>query len=230
MTPIQTFTSLVLLGLVAACGDSSAGDTAAASCLLDHQEKPCALLTPALLQAFTPEGLDLQGEQSDYGSPSCRYNWEGGRERTFSVGSMSMTAPMPDTASLGGIRRLNPENGTAQQQFGNMYRPRTEAEQDAQRARAAETAQRVAKEKSGGNERVEKAAAEAATSMFGSQTWEAVPGVGDAAAWGGFGKMRQLHVLSGSTEFVVTLDRSNDAAARRADAVQLAQALLQACD
>ncbi|MGB1558567.1 MAG: hypothetical protein ACPHCJ_12345, partial [Oceanococcaceae bacterium] len=220
MKLIQTSTSLLLLSLVAACGDSSAGDTAAASCLLEHREKPCNLLTPALLQAFTPQGAELEAEESNYGSPSCTYNWEGGRERTFSIGAMSMTAPMPDSASLSGIRRLNEEIGPAKQQFANMYRPRTEAELEQQRARAAETAERVAKEQSGGNERIEKAAAEAATSMFGTQTWELVDGVGDAAAWGGFGKMRQLHVLSGSTEFVLTLDRNNEESARRADAVQ----------
>ena len=60
--------------------------------------------------------------------------------------------------------------------------------------------------------------------------YQAVPGVGTAARWGGLGSERELRVLDGDAEFAVTVDVADDEATNRELAIALARDLLARCD
>ncbi len=216
--------ALALLVSLTACQSSVANTQAA--CLLEQAQNPCALLTPDTLQPFLPEGTTAQPSPTVSGS--CSYAWEGGRQQTISVGAMEFSAPLEDSANLTGIRSFGDTPEAAKARFANAYRSRTEAE----KAKMGETAAAAANaeaQKRGADSSLSATTADMARRMFSNTSWQPVAGVGDAAAWGGIGKFRQLHVLSGTVELVVALDRNDDPEMKRADSVALANAILEVC-
>lgn len=213
----------VLISLIA-CNASVA--SAPAACLLAQAKSPCAVLTAELLQPFLPAGTTAETTPAVGGS--CSYEWEGGREQTLSVGTMQFTGPLNDSANLTSIRRLGDTAESAKTRFANAYRQRTETEK-AQMGEAAAEAANAEAQKRGADGSLSASTADITRRMFSNASWQPVSGVGDAAAWGGIGKIRQLHVLSGTVEFVVTLDRSDDSNTKQADSVALANAILESC-
>ncbi len=229
--------------VVAACGlggcfgsdDGAASDSApvaakAAStssskleaCVRKAASSPCTLLENAAASDLYP--ADLEFKPQEYGgTSSCSASWAAGREQEIQAGSMKFSGPVDDTLELSGIRELSDDLERAANMFAGRYRTRS----DEEKAKLAATAAEAAKKEVGDQHK--DMANDLASKFVNAIEYESVDGVGDAAAWGGVGRFKQLAVRVGRMEFQLRLSRSNQEPEVIADSVALAKAVIEGC-
>lgn len=228
---------LLLLGAavaLVACSESdpsSAGNTAAessspaASCVADFVRSPCDLLTAERLRSIYPE-LPADVQQQDVPQiTSCSYIWPSdGRTMDMTIGGNVTKIPLDNEI---GIRWIKQKTGnTITADFQRAYRTLS----DEERARAAAMMNEGLEKRTGDlSETGRKVAADLGNSMISSITFDAVSGIGTAAAWGGTPKSLSLKVLDGDTEFEIVANVSNVEADNRALAEQVARSVLEHC-
>lgn len=200
----------------------SASASGAEACLVRAEESPCDLLSAETLKRFIPGEVDLR-PQEIAGQHLCQANWEGGRTRVFEVGGQKIEAAISDALMLGSISRLGDREADAARRFEERRSTPTQVRKDAMTEAAQDRVDGAVDEKYKGM------ANDFAARMMNSITFEPVAGIGDAAAWGGPGKSKQMWVRLGRYEFTVRLERSSDQGAIKEDNVELARALVDAC-
>lgn len=202
----------------AASASSSSGLDA---CLLKVKETPCDLLTESVVRSVISSDAELSFQSVNLGATSCSVSWSAGRKAKF--GNLELETD--DSLELSQIQQLNPDPVRAAASFTAATRQRTDAERQAMGDAAAKRLQ----ETKGVSEENQQLAEEMARNMLNKLNYEPVSGVGDAAAWGGVGRFKQLMVLSGTVQLLVNANVSENDADNRQQATVLAQALLEAC-
>lgn len=220
----------VLMPALAACGGGSAGPvSAAANCIADAVDAPCQLLDEATLRAALSGLPDtVNQEQASLGRQlECRYSWSGGRQQSIQIGAMTMDVDTDDQVTLSNIRPQEVDDPV--QTFRFSHRTPDAEQQARMNAIARERADEELKDK-----QLSDGAAEAVRSAAGSIAsrieWEAIEGLGDAAAWGGVGRFKLLDVLVGNTTFSIDAQVANAETDRRDAAVAVARAIVARCD
>lgn len=217
--------ALTLPALMLAVGCSGGQESVASSCLMQAAQAPCEILTAGMIAPLLPEGVEMpQAEAKEFaGVHRCTYTWDGGRTRTTEVSTMSMELPVPDEVRLTRIQQEASDPNKAASQFQARYSTRT----DAEKAEMAKEASERAAEKVDGEH--QDMASDFAARLINSLAFEPVANLGDVAAWGGAGKNRSLHVLSGTVSFEILVNRSSEPEQRKQDSVQLAKDVLETC-
>ncbi len=221
-------TSAMVAGLVlglSGCfesSDSKAADSGAEACLAKVAESPCDLLSAEILNQFAMAGTEPMPEKIA-GQNLCRARWEGGRERTFNVAGQKITAPVSDDLMVGSIAKLADDEAMAARTFSARRSTPSQAKKDEM---TAATQERV-KDKVDDKHRA--MANDFAARLMNSIEFEPVADLGDAAAWGGAGKSKQLWVRLGRYEMTMRLERSNDQDQIKQDNIELARALIGEC-
>lgn len=224
--------TLTLAGLVAglvACGSPESAGASHSSCLMKYADTPCELLTETVVRSFAPEGADIS--QSPTISGACNWEWEGGRTQTMTIGTMEISGPTNDIAEILSIDKYDDDPERAKTRFQNQFRTQeiSEADKARQEEEARKRAEKIAQERGLTGAAAEAVASAGSRFTTANMRFTPVEGVGDAAAWGGLGKMTQLNVLSGTTKFIVKLTRSDSEEERIQDSAKLAQAIIEAC-
>lgn len=191
------------------------------ACLLKVKETPCDLITESVVRSVISSDAELSFQSVNLGAASCSVSWSAGRKAKF--GNLELETD--DNLQLSQIQQLNPDPVRAAASFAAATRQRTEAERQAMGDAAAKKVQ----ENKGVSEESQQLAQEMARNMLNKLNYEPVSGVGDAAAWGGLGRFKQLMVLSGTVQFLVSANVSENDDENRQQATVLAQALLEAC-
>ncbi len=231
-TGIKTILLLVLAGGLAGCFDAddtrdaakagSAAASGAESCLVRAEDTPCDLLSADILAQFAPADVELRSQELAR-QQLCQANWEGGRIRSFEVAGRKIEAPVSDALMLGSISRLGDTEADAARRFEARRSTPSQAKKDAMTAEAQGRVDGAVDPK------YKDMANDFASRLMNSIEFEPVAGLGDAAAWGGPGKSKQLWVRLGRYEFTLRLERSNDPETLKQDNVELARALVASC-
>lgn len=206
---------------------STATASHASACLQQHSGTLDTLLAK---QAITPyvQGAteDIEANYDKKHSDEISYTWPSDRSRTISVSGTSITIPVSNIISLGGIKTYTKDGYYAQDNNDPVKR--------FQRAHHNLTAEEKAKARAAINKNMEKESKTtrkiggAILSKVSSRImFEPVAGVGDAAAWDLHAK--ELDILAGETEFSVHVDVSAESEKNKAVARKLAQSILAAC-
>lgn len=201
---------------------SSKASSKVEACLRKAMPEPCTLLQNAGAEGLYPD--DLTFAPQEYGGQvSCTASWSAGREQEIKAGAMTFSGPVDDTVELNGIRELSDDLERASNMFAAQHRTRS----DEEKARLAETAAEAARKEVGDQHK--DMATDLASKFVNAIEYEAIDGVGDAAAWGGVGRFKQLAVRAGRMAFQVRMTRSNEEPQVIADSVQLAKAVIEGC-
>ncbi|HVS15907.1 MAG TPA: hypothetical protein VMV46_18445 [Thermoanaerobaculia bacterium] len=212
-------------------GPTIAEAAAGPSCLAEHVEDLCGLLTEELVRARIPEApaeLERESRPPSMGFNVCSYAWRGGRRTTMKVLDREIEAEVEDLVALQWVRPVRGDDKLAR--FRNQYRAPTHEE----RARLREAMEEALDEAAVEGE-VSAAGAEAGKGLASAVSasaveFEEVSGVGDAAAWGGAGPSRKgLKVLDGDHEMEVVVEVSDDPEIDRSLAIDLARDILARC-
>lgn len=227
---------LALPVMLAACSDSdtssSSNESTASknsqkkSCISSYIEKPCTLLTTAMVKNAYPLLPDNAEQQETKQLQACSYDWpSNGRIRTMNVAGRTMEIPVSDEIGISWIKKKKMD--TALASFRSSYRTLSEEE----KARAAAAMQKALDKRSEGlTESQKKMAAGMSKGFLSNMKYEAVDGVGSAAAWGGVGAGgSSLKVLDGDTEFEIKANISDVEADNKKLAAELAKSLIASC-
>ncbi|GAB4200807.1 MAG: hypothetical protein Tsb002_37120 [Wenzhouxiangellaceae bacterium] len=221
-----------------ACGDadqspatasSATGATAhnaLASCLLAFKADPCQLLDDAVVQQLgTPGEAELERSASDYGDGECSVSWLGGRTRQIDLGGRTMESPQADMLSVGGFAVIDEDPELAAQRFAAQTRTRS----DAERQQLGDQVVAGVKKTDSIDDKHQQMAQDFARDLASKINFTPVEGLGDAAAWGGLGRFKQLQVRVGHMKFHTSAQIADDDAANLAVARQLAEQVLDRC-
>ena len=240
-----TASTFSVLALFAACGadSSSTPDPVEAavgaigvtsesgggrSCLGDYSDDLCKLLGEEMVRSHFPEmPEDAEQESRNKGFNMCMYSWPGPRMGSQEVAGRVIEYGLDDRVAMQWLRVLDVDDPLAR--FRNSYRAMTPEEK-------AEMAGRF---RQGMAEKVEKGEITEQGAEIGEGlgaglidglTFEAVAGVGTAAAWGGTGDQPSLKVLDGDTEFEIVVDVYEEEDRNRQAAIEIAAQVLETCD
>jgi hypothetical protein len=206
---------------------STNADRKAAECILAAQNDPCVLMEDAVVRASF--GLDeqlLSMKPLSIGSPSCTVSWEGGRQQSIDLGAAGThSTAVEDDAGVSSIVVIHEDTERAAQMFAMQTRNRSAEEKQ---KLAEQTAQEVGRTDAIAEEHQEMAQ-DFARNLMNKLNYQAVEDVGDAAAWGGVGRFKQLSVRVANVRFEVSATVSDDEAANREAAITLAQNVLAHC-
>lgn len=238
------FLSCLSLALFA-CGGEPApggGTTLAAStsapenhrsCLHDFTGDLCDLLDPAVAAPFFPGTPERKGYKSGERGmlSSCGLSYESPTEtQTLEVGTTTMTVPVSYTVSINSFEPSEAKDPLAR--FRSSYKTLT-AEEAADVRRKMDEGLK-AKRDAGEIDQETYENAKGFSGVVGKATYEDVPGVGTAAAWGGV-VMKQapnaanLYVLDGDYTFSVAADMGSPEQSKAA-AIAVAKSILARCD
>lgn len=221
--PTRIMLLAATMGLCVACSSqadstqaSNAQPSGAGHCLQQHAGKLDTLLTK---QDIAPYVGDAAGKvETDYEKQfedHITYTWPSDRTMTM----MGSTYPADSKIGLGGLKTYSGE-GHPVQWFKSRHHNMTQKEK--KKAHAAINAQLQKQGQTAGS--AGNAITGAATSGI---KFDAVSGVGDAAAWDYLDKA--LAVLTGDTEFKVFAEVSADTDRNKAVARKLANSILADC-
>lgn len=232
----------LILGLTACGGESAAPSSAqvatpakasvpssVSSCMARAIEAPCDVLTEAVIRAALPQVTQALTQSADnVAGAACTLTWTAGRQTTLKAGQMTMDVPVDDSVRLSSVRRLDGRDAPAAF-FARAHRtPDAEQKARAIAAANAELDKRVeAGEIAAEHENLGK---DFAANLMNKITWDAVDGLGDAAAWGGVGRFKTLDVLMGDVQVSLLADTSNEETERRDASIAVARALIAQCD
>lgn len=232
MYELNTFTRsgalvALLVGLSGCFDKSDAGEVATAasgaeSCLAKAMESPCDLLSAEIVGTFAQPDVEREAQKIG-GQHLCQARWEAGRTRTFEVAGTKIEAPVPDSLMLGSIAKLGENEADAARTFTARRSTPSQAKKDEMTAATQERVNGAVDEKH------KELANRFAARLMNSIEFEPVEGIGDAAAWGGAGKSKQLWVRLGRYEVTMRLERSSDQNAVKQDNMDLARALVDGC-
>jgi hypothetical protein len=203
----------------------SMGSGGAPSKLAQYVDDPCALLTEEMVRAVVPKMAAEVEHQTGAGSMKfCSFAWDGSRKAATEVGGQTIESPVADTVSLKWLRKARGDDPLAY--FQNAYRTPTPEE-----LAKLQEQMRKALEKKVAEGTISESAARTGEgvgkSMFSGARFEAVEGVGTAAAWGGAAGTPGLKVLSGDMEFEISVNAYEDEAKNRDASIRLAKAILE---
>ncbi|MDX1624105.1 MAG: hypothetical protein R3199_08990 [Gemmatimonadota bacterium] len=204
-----------------ATGEGATGS----SCVAEYAETPCDLLTADLVQQHLPDA-PAELEQNSYSGSSfssCSYSWPSDRMATQTVMDRTIEYEESNQVSLAWIETYE-EN--AADRFRRAYLP-TEEELQRGAEMMEERFERRAEEE-GLGETEKEVGKGLAESVMSGMSFERVDGVGDNASWNG--GHDNLNVLHGDTRFEITATVSGDDAENRRAAVEVAKALMAACE
>jgi len=220
---------IVLSAALVACSDtdtSGSKQTLKKSCISSYIEKPCALLTTEIVKKVFPQFPDSAEKKEIIKLQICSYDWPSkGRTRSMTIGGRSMDIPVANEIGISWIKKKDIK--TALQSFKNTYRTLSEEE----KAQASAAMQKALNERSDGLTKDQKEMAAGMSKGFlNNMKYEAVEGVGTAAAWGGVGAGgSSLKVLEGDTEFEIRANISEVEADNKKLAAALASSLIASC-
>jgi len=244
--PMHKLLSLFTLSLIFfACGGEPAttdGTTMEAStstpknhrsCLHDFTGDLCDLLDPAVVEPFFPGAPEKKSYKSTERSSlsSCGLSYESPTEtQVLEAGTLKMTVPVSYTVTINSFRASKAKDPLAR--FRSTYKTLTAEEAADVRKKMDEGLQ--AKLDAGEIDQETFENAKGFGGLVGKATYEEVPGLGTAAAWGGV-VMKQaphaadLYVLDGDYTFTVAADMGSREKSKSA-AIAVAKSILARCD
>ncbi|MCG8464390.1 MAG: hypothetical protein MI750_06000 [Xanthomonadales bacterium] len=207
---------------------SDSANHAVAECILAAKDDPCAIMSDAAVrESFGLAEQELSYQQIAMGNPSCRASWNGGRQQSIDLGAAGThSTAVDDEAGINSIIMINDDVERAAQMFAMQTRSRSAEEK---RKLAEHTAEQVGRSESIDEEHQEMAQ-DFARSMMSKLDYQAVEGVGDAAAWGGVGRFKQLAVRVANVRFEVSVTVAEDEAKNREAAIEFAKNVLSYCE
>lgn len=195
------------------------------SCIADFVDKPCQLLTSALVKTHFPALPDEVETREILSLKSCEYTWPGDRVMMVKVSNMEVEAPVTNRIAISWIGVHEPEQALAR--FTNTYRNLTAAEKAQTIAALQEQLDKQAPEGMDGDQKA--LASGIGASLINASQFENVAAVGTAAAWDGNPMGNSLKVLDRDTEFSIDVNISDDEADNRALAVEIANGVMDSC-
>lgn len=197
-------------------------------CLLAAAESPCALLTEGLVRQALSLSAEVGIESDEYqiGRGSCDLHWSAGRKGSLQLANgAELAIDLDDEIGLSEIKQLASEPDTAAQMFAAATRQRTDSEKEA----IAQRTQQVMANSGQIDQQYKDEAQELAGTMAKQLSFQSVADVGDAAAWGGIGKIKHLHVRVGKVQFLVSAQVAATEQANIDAARQVARELITHC-
>lgn len=201
------------------------GAAGGSSCVAEYAENPCELLTEDLVRSQVPDAPAELENDSYSGSSfsSCSYSWPSDRMATQTVMDRTIEYEESNQISLAWIETYEKN---AADQFRRAYLPTDEELQRGAEMMEEQFEERA--EEEGLSETEKEVGKGLAESAMSGMSFEQVDGVGDNASWSG--GHDNLNVLHGDTRFEITATVSGDDAENRRTAVDVAEALMAACE
>jgi len=228
--------SLSLSAILVGCSDNDNSNSSKAnaeskqaqknSCISSYIKKPCALLTTEIVKKEFPQFPTDAEKNEIIQLQNCSYGWpSNSRTKTMKIAGREMTIPVSSEISILWIKKKKIE--TALQGFKRSYRTLSEEE----KVQAAAAMQKALNERSDGLTEDQKSMAAGMSKGFlKNMKYEAVEGIGTAAAWGGVGAGgSSLKVLDGDTEFEISVNISDVESDNKKLATALAKSLIASC-
>lgn len=194
------------------------------SCIAEHANNPCQLLTPELVKDAHPSAPDSLEIEEIPSLNSCAYSWPSERTRILKVSTFEVETPVPNRVAISWIRQMEPER--AHEQFQLTYRPLS----DTEKAEALTAMQaQLDKQGAGLPEDQRSLASDIGKELIEASRFEPVAGVGSTAAWDAGSLGNSLKVLDRDTEFGIEVNISADVEKNRALAIAVANRVLATC-
>jgi len=206
------------------------------SCLSKEGKSLCNFIDPALIKKYLPEGGELKGYKDTERSmlSGCQISIEHPtKTMDIKAGTINMTVPAEYRISLYGINSYESAE-KAVRRFRGEFKTFTPEEIAETRKRMEEGIQ--AKIDAGELTEEQGEMSKGFGKMVGKSVWEPVKGVGDLAVWGNVMPEKEsptqgtLGVLHGDTKFSLEVDLLESKEASRAAAIELAKAIIAACN
>lgn len=195
------------------------------SCIADFVDKPCQLLTPALVKQHFPTLPESVESREILSLKSCEYTWPGDRVTMIKTANFEVEAPVTNRIAISWIGVHEPDK--AVERFTSTYRNLTEEEKAQTIAALQEQLDKQAPEGMAGDQKA--LASGIGASLINASKFENVDNVGTAAAWDGNTMGNSLKVLDRDTEFSIDVNISDSEANNRVLAVQIANGVMDSC-
>ncbi|MEM6770249.1 MAG: hypothetical protein AAF597_06695 [Bacteroidota bacterium] len=205
-------------------------------CLSEAGKSLCDYLEPGLLEKYLPAGAEFGGYKPEGRGmlSSCSVTIaHPSKTMTIGGGAMKMEVPAEYTVTLGSVSTYD-EDITPKERFEREYRIISPEEADRLRQQLADAMQQKVKDGEMTQEQADMSSGFG--KAIGKSIWEPVSGVGDLAVWGNAlpdtdpPTSGTMVVLVGSTQFQLTVDLLESKDNSKAAAMELAKAVIAACE